>query len=577
MNLHDTVMVWLVIVITLVVFGNFSFSEFNNDMTHQFSNIITNTQHKPILENLIESITTTINENSPILSEQMQNDFYQLIEYSIFISQLVQMSVTIPSETIITNTNALNQFETFSKRIKHNNGTFNETINDISISIGSKDTNIGRDDFALYKTSLNSVDIIAFVFNKQQRLSLTILSNQSGSVDENENYKLQENVTLIFPKNKYSNYSKDNSSNSSFIPECLWYNISASIWQCDGCVTRITPKNDISCKCNHLTTFIVLWHIEEEEESELLNEYTSNPAFFFILLSLMAGYIGAAAVLCFLVYKLIKYKMKIVLCKKDKTYETAYGALCLTLIQCLLQINFCFMFYIFGAHLNTSANFADSNEIIEISIEYLTVSSLLPLIISFYIFSHIIYGTFIISASVSARANKKKRRIGRIVMIANVFITIFFIFIIILLVFDLNETIIVAASGFINSRHLFVFFSIAFCLLLLASAILILVCAIRALEVVKMLVADEMKDQQKKAIFRIKIGSFGSAFLVIAEIVMTIYFTAFPRSLTPIFQMSDIFIDLVFCCITIYVYHHYAQAKINEKIRLGTYVYSYRF
>ena len=606
----------------------------NSDITDQFSNLITNINHVSILYDLIDSIISYISHHEQALANEFnyKDEFYQLIENSLFISQSISIAITIPSEIY---SNKLNNFETYSIRIDNKNNTFNHTINNIDILINYPDTNIGRIEFEMYHSLLNSVDIITFVLNSNkhhnsnsnnnnshstinnetnylsQRLSLTILSNQTATVDKNEYYKLKENASIIFLGDNYYNshdeyiYSLNESKEYQYYPQCVWYNISGNIWQNDGCITQILLIDDtnnidnsnynVLCQCNHLTTFALLWGLEVTETEEIVETYKKYRLYSYGFLVLSIAFICVAVFLSYIFIKLIKNK--IFLCGKGRsyTYETAYGALFLTLIQSILQMNICLTFYgLITSYANLEINNINNNNnnndidltIVNFFKQYLIASLLLPIIVSYYIFSHVIYGVYIVSISMSPYVNKKKKYFGNVTLVSNIFITIIFVMIIVALLFDF-DTIVADSISFIDKYHIFSIFVISFCVITFIVAILIGVYSIKAVSIITKTLTminknknngdirhdgdDDITAGQHKGILRIKIGSISAMFVLTFQSISTIYFTIYPPKffLTIFSQIIEVTINLVFCCVIIFVYHHYAAAKITEKKELG--------
>ena len=57
----------------------------------------------------------------------------------------------------------------------------------------------------------------------------------------------------------------------------MWYNITADLWQNDGCDTIINDENNkILCSCSHLTTFAMIRSIHMECDGNMMIHYFVN-------------------------------------------------------------------------------------------------------------------------------------------------------------------------------------------------------------------------------------------------------------------------------------------------------------
>ena len=450
------------------------------DVTDEFSSLLTNLRNINVLDNLMYTAIW--------YWDKYENDnLMQLFDNSLYISELVRISISIPSEhnrkAVFSQELNVPILETYS--IRADNETIDEHFfnNSVSVALDSSDTSDARSAFADYYTNLQSVDVIIVAINSQcniindidynynnsiqsqsngtpvtSTVSIKILSQGSQFIHQGEIYPLQANMSLIFDEPCH-----DTPETFHFI--CVWFNNSNDSWSSDGCITKTTYTilggNIIECSCNHLTTFAVLYHIDEQEgESVLIKTYSMHPGYAIGSLVLILGYGIVFLFIVRLFYrahsngveffffckkKSSKKKKHSKRSKDKKQYETAFGALLFTMIQCILQVFSGLIFLTFVVffkdfHDESADRFTDSQVIASFYKEFLTFSLILPLLVSMYIFSHLIYGMALVTVSTSVRIQKKKRQINKFTIASNAVITAIFVIIIIFLVFDLNKS-----------------------------------------------------------------------------------------------------------------------------------------
>ena len=191
----------------------------NEDVTDQLSNLLTNVNYISYFYDLIDMMISLMNNDAI----NAMNDVTIILEKSLFVSQLLTMSVAIPSEN--NNYHNNNYFDFYSIRV--NNRSINQSLNNdnITININYQDTNIGRDDFANYKESLNCVDIILITLDDNNtyrvspRTSINIISNQTyHNHDNNQLYPLNHNVSILYNKIDNTNDIIDSLLNIKLLP-----------------------------------------------------------------------------------------------------------------------------------------------------------------------------------------------------------------------------------------------------------------------------------------------------------------------------------------------------------------------
>ena len=589
-------------------------------ITNQISDVL-KLDNIDFFYNLVESILNFNNNNDNFGNNDLNDLLSNLFLSSLYINRLFSLSISIPSEKYRLIDNFYN-FDIFSIRV--NNETINEKLSNITILIDNSDTNIGRNEFSNYDESFDCVDVIIIVLSNNQeynnvesvlynstsnmtssRALIKILSNQSRD-DENNRYDLQQNVVIVFDDASYNQdtSSSDDTNTNTNEYHCVWLDETNDIWDDGGCMTDIID-NTVVCQCSHLTSFAVIWHIDEgdevssvdeseEESDDVWDVYTQDFTYTIILLGYVIGFFSVAVFVVCLFYRM--HKNNISMCDKTKPYETAYGALLFTLFQSIVEINACLVFYMFVAHLQHSDSFVDSGVIVEFYEEFVTFSLLLPLIVSFYIFSHVIYGMAIVAVSISPRLAKKKKKIQKYAIIGNVIVTVLFLFIVASLIFDLNS--ILLDQIFFISEMIYILF-------LVVTVILIVIYGIDAIRIVYTSIKtienqnkyklsrkisastastasraskqnssknkqdSEIKIQsksQRRAMLRIVIAAVFSCLFVVIQILTTMYFMIYPNHFHAAFQLVDIGFNLLFLIVIIYLYHHYVETKISQKI-----------
>ena len=629
-------------------------------MTHKVSQLLTNPLYSIYFDQLIDACFSSNNNTHWRLL---------LIENSLYISELARLSVAIPSEfynlhpyihgdaTTDYNFEVAN-FQTYS--IRASNTSINQTLRNITVNLNYQDTSVGRKDFAEYSESFNSVDTILIAlktdhannhnnYNYQNnktnivtnvsnsRLSVNILSNIT---EIDGNYPLNNNISIIFQRNIINHEYKYNLSTY----KCVWLQTNYTekqVWSSDGCTTGTidsTPTNShttstsigVECNCNHLTTFAILQLLDtseygnedsietdddDDDDNDMLNAFPNNYIYFAIVMTLIIGFAIIALFVAHLFYKLMKNGIKLCNCKKDKNYETAFGALFFTLIEAITQINSCLMFYIFIAWIDFSSdNFADSNTITDYFREFVTISVLLPLLISFYIFSHTIYGMAIVAQSLSNRFSRKRKQLQNIIIFCNIMTTLTFVFIMIALAFDLNQKL----SLLVNLLLIFELIYIGFMLVPICfvcyysfKSMKVIHNSILTLKSIKSVSSttntnthedasttittiakrkatltanslsksnvnsnnssnlennDSNTKGQELAMRRILFACVSTSSFILIQIGFTVYFAIFPNNFQLHYQLIDIFCNLLFLIQIIYLYQHYIKAKIKHTI-----------
>ena len=582
----------------------------NEDITNQFSPLITDDLYFSYFDNFIEAYLSYLSVTSTTANAEIYSLKILLIQDSLYVNQLIRLSLSIPNEIFIKKDS--DYFYNYYCLRAHNS-TINQTLGNISVFISNVDTNVGRSDFAQYYTLFDSVDVILTTIHSNMsfsnltnsRLSASIVSNISNN-DDFEPYPLNNNISIKFENNHRNNLY----DNSSYSLSCVWYDTMDYTWSDTGCVTIVDSNDNVNCHCNHLTTFAVLHEIDQYEtggnnntdkksSSNFLDALT-NPIYLIIILILIGGFVGICIFVIRLFWKLIKNNIKAF--QRGNEYETAHGALFFTLVQSIVQINACATLYLFSV-LSTDAsdNFSDSSMIVDYFGEFLTLSLLVPPIIYFYIFSHVIYGMAIVAQSLSSRMNRQKQKLRRMLIISNVLVTLIFLLIAAVLLLDLNR------YFFNDLIDLLSVFEALYIVLMLFPITFVFYFSVRAIGVVWHSIKRirDLNSKQKnhtrnfdfnrtaslsssripssspshhhvdetphiKALWRIVGAATCTCLFILIQIGFTVYFAIFPYHLSPIVRLIDIFWNWLFLVEIVFLYQHYIKNKIRQKKSAGT-------
>ena len=187
----------------------------NSDITSKISNIL-KIEYNEYFYKLVETILNNIDNNN----NKNHNNIINLFLSSLYICQLFEVSISIPSEKYeignIDDDDNFNYFNIFSIRV--NNQSINETLSNVSIFINEKDTIIGRNNFLQYDNIFDCVDIIIVELinnnnnnsksnmTSSSRVMIKILSNQTYNNNNNNNndskYLLKNDIVMVFDNNK---------------------------------------------------------------------------------------------------------------------------------------------------------------------------------------------------------------------------------------------------------------------------------------------------------------------------------------------------------------------------------------
>ena len=231
------------------------------EITSQLPILYREERYSFIFLSLIDALINVLDETIIIDSDfEFSMNLFALIRKSLYIYQLMELSVTIPYESLLYDSNT---FQLCSYRTLNSNVTCSGS--DISVFLDSSNTN--NDGLSQTDEDINAVDfsVIFLYTNKSaayiddpcsskkiqgelQGNSATImLSSDSINITN-----LTSNVDIIFNENDLYNLT------------CVWLNEETGIWQTSGCTKIIENNGQIKCSCSHLTTFSLIKFVYDD-------------------------------------------------------------------------------------------------------------------------------------------------------------------------------------------------------------------------------------------------------------------------------------------------------------------------
>ncbi len=347
---------------------------------------------------------------------QILTQVYDLLIKVVYIAQLLDLSVTIPSEYSL---GSYGNFQIYTTRTSDEDVTVD--LDDVSVTIDGDDTSGGRDDFGDTDEDLNSVDVVIIsiptsgggsevtIIDEAKCSSDGTLSEDSVSInvvgdpsDENTN-TLSNNVSITF-----------NGHDGTQSSVCVWFNDETSTWESSGCLTKLNETSGkISCDCSHLTTFAVIESINDKcgdlrDAFEKSKEWNIVHILFAIAFSF---------IFLFVVYRLLELRRYGAFQKHKVIY-----AMSLIALLAFLQIWACVDVVLLGS----------AYEVNHANVEILTVILLLPLLFYFVIFSCVLYAWMMVSHALDVDTSVVER-LKIVLIVVNVIATLFFIVVIAML------------------------------------------------------------------------------------------------------------------------------------------------
>ncbi len=537
------------------------------DITNYLSPIIRNTDYHQILY----SITSSIIDLFKYIPTKQSLDLYNLLSSSLYISELIRISLSIPGESAFT---IFDEFSIYSLRTKGEN--VNVSITNISVFIPADITLVAMtddDDINL----LNAIDILMVGMNisSSNNVSTKIIESNTNNDDtdcDNLEGELSENaISISLLGNNTNRHHLPSNINFTFLcdlnninkecdesVECVWYNETNDIWQNDGCDTIInTDDKSVECSCCHLTTFATIHNIHSSQECDNNNNFVTE-----WLESDEWDYINISVGIIFLFIFLYSIKEIYPFCKmqtklKWKKHRSLIAVILIG-ITAFLYILVCIQSYFTKLALNDGINQ-------QLTIKIYALLLLLPQITLFMLFTLIFYTWFVLAHSFVNNLKEIKKRLRKILAFINVFIWCFFIIYYILIVLKQNDIIFMIAayiwSAIISISVIFITIYSVFVGNVLYSA-------------AKMSQTQSFADNDWKVVRRLLIINTFITIYFIFQSFTTIYFAIHPQNESIIYSISYIFIDAICLLFIFWMYrgaiiHLIKQEKLEQESKLN--------
>ena len=595
-------------------------SQTETDATANVSYLLQSGYFDSYFHAMVESSIELLDQFTQLDYARQNDEYFLLLKNSLYVWNLLRLSTAIQSESL--ETHKYYNFDIFSTRIL--NQTVETTLSydrtrptilstDSTVTINNQDTAQGRSEFSSYYEPFDSVDIIVIsldtsikylndinynysntstsVFNISNAIVIDILGSERNNTPTNSHkmHMLEKNMTIVHVFNE--SVCNDNWSTKNDLV-CVWYNESTVTWHTDGCVTSLMSNElnctVITCSCNHLTSFAILWHVQQSEyetqdavegdddQDGLFDAYRNNVYFGLVLGLLMIGFTSVACYVLKLFYTLkCKYEIGLRWKNEKGKCEIAFGIIVLVLLQSLAQFVSCLLYFLFIIWLpfTESGEYKDSKLIFDIFGEFLTSGLFVPLIVSFYIYSCIIYGLSLVAFSVAAHIETLRRKIFKLIIISNIFITLVLTSMGICFIFDIakyNEMKIVLVIS--ASIYLLLLFIVLSLVLYLTHAAYKTINATMSMLKTNVDTGDLSKNNQenqsdqmktKMAIRRIFLSTFALSMFLMLQMISLIVFIINPSMFNPIVQMVELIGHFVYLAFVIWFYKQYFKVKIE--------------
>ncbi|XP_066910546.1 adhesion G-protein coupled receptor G6-like [Clytia hemisphaerica] len=122
---------------------------------------------------------------------------------------------------------------------------------------------------------LSDIKIISTAYKKDTFFSTTPSNKtQTGSYIMSASIKSQHIENLTDPiKLKFKiDETKCDASNGT----CVFWETDGNYWSTRGCTTLVNSKNEVTCECNHLTNFAILFNVYQVDEDVLKSQEVLN-------------------------------------------------------------------------------------------------------------------------------------------------------------------------------------------------------------------------------------------------------------------------------------------------------------
>ena len=385
----------------------------DEDVTRHLSVIITN----PNYHHLLYSLSSSMMEMFQYLSHHDSIDLYNLLSASLYISELIKISLSIPGEATFAK---FDRFTLYSTRI--NNENVNVTLQNISVFVpkdvieGDDNDNSGGSKF------FESVDVLIVGLDSlttdDVAAAPAIVPNDNC---DNVEGKLSEKSVAITVLGNHTNTSHLSSNiNFTFICDgngcddthkCVWSNEQDDIWENEGCITIIKDTgNEILCSCSHLTTFATIHNIHSSEcYNSYLQEWLSSEVWEYIN--------SIIIVIFFFIFVVSIYEIYPFLNKTRRSFfswETHKAVVALSLlgVTSFLYVILCIQAYFTKLYLNPT------------TIQFYSLTLLLPRLTFFMLFTMIFHTWFTLAHGFLNNFSSTQRIMQKVLITINVSIWI---------------------------------------------------------------------------------------------------------------------------------------------------------
>ena len=395
-------------------------------------------------------------------------------------------------------------------------------------------------------------------------------------------------------------------NSDSWLWSCVWYNASYNYdktnqlsdeWSDFDCFGKVNFKQNqeisITCGCNHLTTFAILMQLEDYQinnDNDFFHQYSENYIIYLVILSTFDSLFFAVAAYVVRLFYTLKFKYDIqvmfgitCLCtknkenkKKNSSCEPAFAILFFTFVQAIVQTLSCLLFLMFAIILPNFDtgfdNFSDSKLIHKLFQEMLTFGLFLPMIVSFYIYSCVVYSLSIVSHSLMPRIESIQKKTFKFTIFANICVTLFLVVAAFCMIFIPSVSLIESKLFLVRELLYLVLLSIT---LILASyftygARKVLIDTMKFFKKSDLDGGMQKNEndfiKRKKALYKILLSSFVLRIMLFVQIISLVIWVIKPYLFHPAMQMVEILFHWVYLMFVLCFYNSYFEAKIKDKI-----------
>ena len=394
-----------------------------DDVTNEMSPIIVDPDYHDLLYEITQSIINLISH----IPEDHSMDLYNLITSTLYVSELVKISLSIAGEVSFTD---FGNFTIYSLRVSDQ--AVNATINTINVTIPE---DIITRSTGLYPDENNGilsnyVDILMIGINTSSINNASLNGNELNDNCNKHQGELSSNsLSLTILGNNTNTTHLSSNINFTFVcdqdcdeaSECVWYNESGDIWQTEGCITIINQEDSsMVCSCSHLTTFATIHniHAAECEDNRFVKEWLSAKEWDYINFVLCSVFFILFCYSLIEVYPFLSHE-------KLKWYNhRSVMVMMLISLSAIIYLIASIFAYI------TKQSFANNNEgtlLHIILVDIYTFFLLIPELTFFMMFSLIMYTWFILAHGFLNRIEDHKQKLRIVLYVINIIVALFFL------------------------------------------------------------------------------------------------------------------------------------------------------